>query len=204
MRSTPKNAGTSLATHLRSPSSQRKECGFDPLSGNQGPTCLAVNSNKNKHERWKNTDKTHNTEGKEAAASTVSLPSRRSDPTGDTPWQPRRPRSISQGCKTRWICCTEAQPSPWGEPCGKGPSGNSCFVLQIQKPVLGHSSDADYFCVGDGVSAGNVPITPMTSDPHSLQRLGHLRCPSRPSSLPDSLLPPFHDNCSQHLESTSS
>lgn len=126
MRSTPKNTGTSLASHLRTPSSQCKECGFDPLSGNQGPTCLAVNSNKNKPERWKNKDKTHNKEGKEAAAaaSTVSLPSRRSDPTGDTPWQPRRPRSISQGCKMHWICCTEAQPSPWGEPCGKGPTGS--------------------------------------------------------------------------------
>ena len=44
----------------------------------------------------------------------------------------------------------------------------------------------------------------MTSDPHSLQRRGHLQCPRRPSSLPNPLLPPFHDKCSQHLESTSS
>lgn len=49
IRSAPKDTGTSLAIHLRAPSTQCKECGFDPLSGNQGspwtlqPTTTKIN-----------------------------------------------------------------------------------------------------------------------------------------------------------------
>lgn len=63
---------------------------------------------------------------KEAAAEApaVTVPSCRLDPTGDTPWQPCMPLSISQGCNTHWICCTAAQPNLWGEPCEKGQTGS--------------------------------------------------------------------------------
>ena len=126
IRSTPKDTGTSLAIHLRAPSSQCKECGFDPLSGNQGPpwTLQPTTTKINMGDGRVKTKQTTRKGRRQQLRRPVSLPLRRSDPTGDTPWQPRRPRSISQGCKMHWICCTAAQPSPWGEPCGKGPTGS--------------------------------------------------------------------------------
>lgn len=61
--------------------------------------------------------------GRRQGPPAVPIPSRRLDPTGDIPWPPQRPHSISRGCKMHWICCTAGRPAPWGEPCQKESTG---------------------------------------------------------------------------------